>query len=255
MAKTEEETALIIPPIHEIEGYEKYIALKREAEVIFSDAKKFQVRSQPTMDEAAQKRDNIAILRKRLKQIKDKYIKPINLRKQEILDLFKEIDDRKLVLAFEIYGDKMVSYQHFLEKEEQRRLEAIRKKEEEERKRKEQEFLEAQKRLEGAETEEEAEAATEEAVKAQEALEKTYEAPKPTPKIAPKIRRTAGGGATFFKEVRKCEVVNFALLPKEYKKEIADMDKIVAVVNAGVSSIAGVRIWVEKKPITRTGRF
>lgn len=253
--KTQAETALSIQPIHEIEGHEKYVALQNKAEAILTAAKKLQVRSQPTMDDAAEKQVSVKILRKEIKGVKESYVKPINERKGQILTLFKNLDG-PLEEADEIIGGKMAGYQKVLEEQERKRQEEQRRKEEEERKRKEQEFLEAQKKVEKAKTEEEIEAANERAAEAQQALEKTYEAPaRPTPKIAPKIRRTAGGGSVSFRDVPKYEVVNTSLLPDQYTLRVPDHKKLKAVVDAGVKVIPGVRIWVEKKPWTRAGKF
>lgn len=255
MPKTEAQTALVIQPIHEIEGHEKYIALKEQSLAILNQSKKLQVRSQPTMDDAAEKRASVKLLLKQIKTVKEEYVRPINDRKGQILELFKALNV-PLNEADTIIGDKMVAFQKVLEAEEIRREEEIRKKQEEERKRLEQEALETQKKLEEAQTEEEVEDAVQQAGEVEQKLEKVYEAPTlPTKKLAPKIRRTSGGGSTSFRDVRKCELVNFVLLPDEYKKKIADMDKIVAVVRAGVNFIPGVRIWIEKQPVTRTGRF
>lgn len=244
--------ALTILSPHEIEAGKSYLALKSKAQEILKIAKGLQVRSQPTMDDAAEKKSSVKTLLKEVKRVKEDTVDPINKRKGQILELFKALSI-PLTEADDLIGKEMAAYQTEMEAKERKRQEEIHRKQEEERKRAEKETLEAQRKLDEAQTEEEIEEATSEAVEAEQKLEKSYEPPASPKKFAPKVRRTAGGGSVSFRAVPKFEVVDASKLPREYL--MPDTAKIGKIVKAGVKQIPGVRIWMTRATTTRAGKF
>ena len=59
---------------------------------------------------------------------------------------------------------------------------------------------------------------------------------------APRKTTTEMGSASAFK-VRKWEIIDFRLVPDDLK--VIDAGKVTKLVKAGISSIAGIRIWEE----------
>lgn len=128
------------------------------------------------------------------------------------------------------------------------------KKIEEERRRQEEEAREA------AEAQRKAE---EEAAKAAEAARVAGEPPPPPPPVpepppppppptAPPRVRHSEGGSVSMRKVRKFEVQDESLLPREYM--VPSAVAIKRAVDDGETEIPGVRIWTEEVPVARARR-
>ncbi len=247
-----EEKSLTVMAPHEIEGGKVYQALKTKCLEILKTAKAHVVRSQPTMDKAAEYKTSLKALLKAVGTEKKALTGPVEKRKKEIIQLFKELEG-PLSEADTVLDERMSAFQREHERIEREKEERDRKRQEEVQRLADEEARKAQEALDKAETEEEVEAATEKVLDAEDTLTKAYEPPKPVGKPVERIRRTAGGGSVSFRKDPQFEVVDESLLPREYL--MPDLGKIGKVVRAGIKNIAGVRIWEKTSTRTRAVTF
>lgn len=167
--------------------------------------------------EAAEFLAQVKTMRKGWDELRHFFTDPLEATKKMYIAKFKT-DDAPLEEAQKIVGGKHIAYQRAAQEAARKEQERLRK------------LAEARQARQAAKAE-----------------EKGLEAPPvvipmPTIQAPPKTLHTASGSITT-RTVWKHEVIDFGLLPEEYK--IADDVKLGKVVRAGVREIPGVRIYEE----------
>jgi len=192
---------------------EKVVSLYQEAVKLQQYAEVRVIQSDSDIKVATDDLSIIAKLKKAIEEKRKEYISPINEHLKSVNDAFKQFTE-PLIQADTITRQKVLSY-----RKEQERI------------RQEQERIN-QLRLEAAQAE----------MKLKGELTETVELVDVKPEAPRHYRAEMGVLGTA--KVAKFELVDFSLVPNEYK--MLDSVKVGRVVRAGLRNIPGLRIWEEK---------
>jgi hypothetical protein len=197
---------------------QRVVELSAKAKALIDHAEAIEITDDESDYEAVEFIANVKATRKSWDELRHFFTDPLEAHKKSIIARFKP-DDQGLEQAEKIAGRKHINYTTAKEEAARKEQERLRK------------LAEAK-----------------QARQAAKAAEKGLEAPPvvipmPTVEAPAKTVHTAAGKVTM-RSVWKAEVIDFNLLPDEYK--VADEVKIGKVVRAGVRQIPGVRIYEEK---------